>query len=139
MRFKQKRKILKQLGNWDIQMKEEVNKWMEQANEELDTADINFKAKKYFSSAFWCQQSVEKAFKALLIKRTNKFPKIHDLTKLARLTNAPKNILMLCSKINPAYTASRYPDSPKKYSKGECKKLIAYSKVILKWTKKNLS
>ena len=120
-------------------MKVEVNKWVEQAKEEFDTAKINFEAKKYFSSAFWCQQSIEKAFKALLIKRTNKFPKIHDLTKLAKLTNSPKNILRLCSKINPAYTASRYPDSPKKYSKEECKKLIAYSKVVLKWIEKNLS
>ncbi|MBI3035898.1 HEPN domain-containing protein [Candidatus Woesearchaeota archaeon] len=120
-------------------MKQEVKRWMKQANEELDTAKINFEAKKYFSAAFWCQQSVEKAFKALLIYKTNKFPKIHDLTKLAKLNEAPLNILELCAKINPAYTVSRYPDSPKKYTRKECKQIISYCQEVLKWIKKNLN
>ena len=120
-------------------MKIEVKRWLKQAEEEFDTAKINFKAKKHFSAAFWCQQSAEKAFKALLINNTNKFPKIHDLTKLAKLNEAPLDIAELCAKINPAYTASRYPDSPKKYTREECRQIIKYCQKILKWIKKNLS
>ena len=119
-------------------MKEEVKRWMEQSEEEFDTAKLNFEVKKYFSAAFWCQQSCEKAFKALLIHKTDKFPKIHDLTSLARLTNAPSKITELCAKLNPAYTVSRYPDSPKKYTKEECEKIIEYCQEVLQWIKKNL-
>ena len=119
-------------------MKEEVKKWMEQAKEDHDTAKFNFEGKKYKSAAFWCQQSIEKALKALLIKKTNSFPKIHDLTRLAKLNKAPITIIELCAKINPAYIASRYPDSPNKYTKVECKKIMSYSEEVLQWIKKNL-
>ncbi len=116
----------------------DVSRWVEQSDEEADTAKINYKAGKYFSAAFWCQQSVEKAFKALLIKKTGKFPKIHDLTRLARLVHAPLWIVELCSKINPAYTNTRYPDLPKKISKEECRAIMKYSGEVLQWLKANL-
>jgi len=118
---------------------EEVKKWFMQAKEEFDTAQINFEAKKYFSAAFWCQQAAEKAMKALLIKKTDTFPKIHDLMKLARLNNAPFEIIEACAKLNPAYIISRYPDSPKKYTKEECKQIIEYCLKVLKWIEKNLN
>ena len=120
-------------------MRKDVQKWLDQSNDDFDGAKFNFNGKKYYIAAFLCQQAVEKAFKALLINKTNKFPKIHDLTNLARASNASQNIIELCAKINPAYTATRYPDAPKKYTKKECKQVIKYCKEILIWTKKNLN
>lgn len=98
-------------------MRQEAKNWWMQAKVDFNSAKYNFKGKKYYLGAFMSQQSVEKALKALLIQETKDFPKIHDLTKLARMTNAPLDIVELCAKINPAYTASRYPDTAKKYSK----------------------
>ena len=118
---------------------EDVKRWMEQAREDYDTAKFNFEGEKYKSAAFWCQQSIEKILKALLIKKTNSFPKIHDLTRPAKLNNAPVKIIELCAKINPAYIASRYPDSPKKYTKAECKQIIKYCEEVLIWAEKNLN
>ena len=129
---------LKTVLLYKLIMKEEVKRWIKQSKEEFDTAKINFEARKYFSAAFWCQQSIEKGLKALLIIKTADFPKIHDLTRLAKLNNAPIRILELCSKINPAYTASRYPDSPKEYSKKECEEIIDISQEVLQWIKKSL-
>ena len=120
-------------------MKEEIKKWMEQAMEDYSTAKFNFDGEKYKSAAFWCQQSIEKTLKALLIKKTNNFPKIHDLTRLAKLNEAPIKIIELCAKINPAYIASRYPDSPKKYTEEECEQIIKYCAEVLAWTEKNLN
>ncbi len=76
-------------------MKEDAERWLRQAKEDLRAAQYNFYGKKYKVAAFLCQQSAEKALKALLIKKTNEFPKIHDLMKLARLLNCPDNILEL--------------------------------------------
>jgi len=120
-------------------MKEEVERWIEQSEEDLDTAIVDFDNGKYKASAFWCQQSVEKGFKAILIQKTNKFPRIHDLVKLADLNNAPLRIKEACAKIDPAYMSSRYPDLAKKYTKEECEEVIEHCKEALKWIKKNLS
>ena len=119
-------------------MREEVKRWFLLAKEELETARFNFGGGKYNSSAFWCQQAVEKSMKSLLIKNTNDFPKIHDLTKLAKLNNAPIDIIELCAKINPAYVASRYPDAPKRYTREECELIIKHSEEVIGWIRKNL-
>ena len=119
-------------------MKPETKRWLKQAEEERKTAVINFNAKKHFSAAFWCQQSIEKGLKALLIEKTGNFPKIHDLLRLAQLNNAPQNIQALSTLVNPAYTASRYPDTPKSYHQKECQELLNACKEVLQWTKKNL-
>ena len=119
-------------------MRKEVQNWLDQAGDDFDGAEFNFHGRKYSIAAFLCQQAVEKALKALLIEQTASFPRIHDLTKLARLVEAPTDILTRCSRINPAYTASRYPDSPKQYSKQDCETLLADSKVVMKWIRENL-
>lgn len=117
---------------------EEVRQWLAKAEDEYDTALVNFKAKKYFSSAFWCQQAAEKGLKALLISATRRFPKIHDLVQLAKSGGAPPNILELCSKLNPAYTAARYPDFSKVFSSEESEVLLNASREVLRWIKKKL-
>ena len=119
-------------------MRKEVQNWLDQATDDFDGAEFNFHGGKYSIAAFLWQQAVEKALKALLIEKTARFPRIHDLTKLARLLEAPKDIVTRCSRINPAYTASRYPDIPKQYSEEDCEKLLADSKVVLKWIKERL-
>jgi len=49
-------------------MKEETKRWIEQSEEDLDTAIVDFDNDKYKASAFWCQQAAEKGFKAILIQ-----------------------------------------------------------------------
>lgn len=122
-----------------IEMKEETRKWLQQARRDLTTAKNSLKSKDYYAVAFWCQQSAEKAFKALLIEKTEKFPKIHDLSQLARLNATPNEILDLCAKLNPAYIVARYPDSPKKYTKQECEEVVNAANKVLLWIKKNIN
>lgn len=120
-------------------MKRESESWWKHAQRDLEKAKVLYNSKHFDGAAFFCQQAGEKALKALLIKITASFPKIHDLTKLARLAEAPSSVVTLCSSVNPAYTASRYPDFPIEYTAEECEQLIADSKVILKWIEERLS
>ncbi|HLD42408.1 MAG TPA: HEPN domain-containing protein [Candidatus Nanoarchaeia archaeon] len=120
-------------------MKEEIKRWIDRAEADIRTANNSFKSGDYYASAFWCQQVAEKAFKALLIKRTKEFPKIHDLTRLAKLSNAPARIIEVCAKLNPSYTASRYPDSPESYTQKEAEQMIDYCQEVLKWIQENLN
>ncbi len=113
-------------------------KWIDKAEKDLETAKYNLKGDILDASVFFAQQSVEKAFKSLLLKKTNKFPKIHDLTKLGKLVNAPNKIIVLCSKINPGYIVVRYPDLGEDYSKEEVEEIIKFSEEVLKWIKEKL-
>ena len=120
-------------------MTEEIQNWLSQANEDLDGAQFNFTGGRYSIAAFMCQQAAEKALKAVLIKLTGNFPRIHDLTKLAKDAAAPAAVLECCAKITPAYTAARYPDIPTKYSREDCEKLLGDAEEVLKWARTNLS
>src|SRR3989338_2094766 len=91
-------------------MKKEVHLWLLQAKDDFVKAEDNFKDNHLDGAAFFCQQSIEKALKALLIQTSGKFPKIHDIVALARMTNAPPEVVNNCKKINPYYTETRYPD-----------------------------
>ncbi len=120
-------------------MKEETKQWLEQAERDLKTAKHSLNSKDYYAASFWCQQSIEKALKSICIEKTGSFPKIHDLISLAKLNNAPEEILSLCSKLNPAYTATRYPDIPGGYTKKEAQEVIKYCIEVLKWIKQSLN
>ncbi len=120
-------------------MREEVERWLEKANEDLETARYNLKGKRWDAAIFYSQQATEKALKALQIEKLNKFEKIHDLIKLAESVNADKRILDLCDQINPVYFVSRYPDIiGNRYTREEVKEILKASKKVLEWVKEEI-
>ena len=76
-------------------MKEEVKRWIEKARRDLDIANYLLDGKKYEECSLFCQQSVEKALKAVLLSKTNKIIKIHDLNILALKVNLPEDLMKL--------------------------------------------
>lgn len=97
--------------------------WLKFAERDLRSARKNYEIWEYHVSVFLAQQAVEKALKALHIKKTGDFPKIHDLTRLARMIDAPNEIVRLCAEITPAYTATRHPDVAGDFSREEVDEL----------------
>ena len=120
-------------------MKEEVKKWFQYAKEDYDTAKFNFEGKKYRAAAFLCQQSAEKALKAILLKKTGKIRKIHDLVELGKDISIPVNLLNDLKELTLAYIYSRYPDLKKEINlKEKVSYFLKVSKKTLQWVKKNL-
>ncbi|MFH0711916.1 MAG: HEPN domain-containing protein [archaeon] len=117
---------------------ESFRKWIEKSDSDMKIAKYNLDGSMLDAAVFFAQQSAEKAFKAILIKKSSQFPKIHDLIELAKLAGAPSEIIKLCSLINPVYTAIRYPDNGGVYSAEECNKIVEFAEEVLKWVKKNL-
>ncbi len=120
-------------------MKEEVKEWINQSIDELETAKISFESKKYKASAFWCQQSVEKAFKAVMLEKSGKIIKTHDLVFLGKEINLPAELLKKAKELTQAYIYARYPsisepENIRKIVSG----FLEYTKEILEWTKKKL-
>jgi len=57
-------------------MDKAVKEWSDHGLKDFDTAQKLRELDKFNDSAFYCQQASEKALKALLIFRTDSFPKI---------------------------------------------------------------
>lgn len=120
-------------------MKEEIKRWWNYAVSDMKTAEYLFEGKKYKDASFYCQQAVEKALKALLLKGNRKIIKVHDLVKLARELNLSEEILEDCERLSIVYVDSRYPDiGTKQYAKSETSIDIKIAERILKWIKKEL-
>jgi HEPN domain-containing protein len=122
----------------------EADNWLRQAEDDLEKSKDNFEDSHFDGAAFFAQQTAEKALKALLIKKTRAFPKIHDVVALSRMADAPDNIIESCKVIAPYYTETRYPDLSEKipaeaFSKEEVNEVIQLAGEVLKWAKKSLT
>lgn len=124
-------------------MKEEVKRWLKLAKDDLKSAQVNLKNKQYYVCAFLCQQSVEKALKSLLIKKTGKLIKIHDLLILGNKVDLPEHLLEKCDKLNGVYLDARYGDlggnlPSKKFKKKNSSEFLNTAKEVLKWSERNI-
>ena len=121
-------------------MKEESGQWLIQARKDLDTANYLFDGKKYEASALYCQQAVEKVLKTVLIKRSGKFPKIHDLVALGKEVKINHLFLDNFKELTMAYNYSRYPDVPQQsLLKEKTSRFLKVTKEVLVWTEKEIS
>jgi len=118
---------------------EEFEKWFEKAKDDLKKAQDNFNIGNFDLSSFLCQQSVEKGLKAVLIKRTGQFPKIHDLVRLSRLVEIDKRFLGGTKELTLAYIYTRYPISDKVLDlKDKSFEFLKLNREIIKWVEGNL-
>ena len=92
---------------------EEIKEWFESGMKDFKAAENSLQTKDYGWACFQAQQAVEKGLKALYVKKYEELLKAHDLVLLARKVDAPEKIVILCSKINPCYVDTRYPDLSK--------------------------
>jgi len=120
----------------------EYKKWFEQAEEDLDSAEKNIGIGKFYVSAFMSQQSVEKALKALIMKKDDSLFKVHDLFILGKKAGVSDNLLDKCEKLSKVYIESRYGivgDIPsKKFEKSDADKFLEIAKEVLEWVKKKI-
>ncbi len=123
-------------------MRKDVENWRKQAQRDLRVAHKLFKVKEYYAVAFFCQQAVEKALKAVYILKHNRLIKVHDLVRLARELQAPEEVILSCAAITPVYVEVRYPESDElpahKVDSSKAKDLLRLSKEVLRWVQQNL-
>lgn len=128
-------------------MKPIVQKWIDIAEYDFETAGAMYESSRYLYVAFMCQQAVEKIIKALIVQVEDEYPpRIHKLETLAlraqigdQLTETQKDLL---NELSFFYLNNRYPDF-----KTELNKLINREKSLemlektgefIKWVKQKL-
>lgn len=125
-------------------MRPEVQRWFLQSKEEFQTAKVSFDGQKWFAAAFWCQQAVEKALKALyIVKRKESSGTTHSLTFLGREVGVPQEFNYLLRDLTKEYYLSRYPDATedvpyKFYNSEEVKKYLIGTEKVIKWVESQL-
>lgn len=101
-----------------IYVRREAELWLKSAEEDCFDAEVFYRNGRYFRTAFFAQQAVEKALKAMFIVMAREDPpKIHTVTELYRLLvekstfRLPEEIERLLYFLNKFYTVSQYPDA----------------------------
>lgn len=118
-------------------MRREIEVWIEQAADDLDGAKYDFDGGKYYQAAFWCQQAVEKALKALfLLEKKGMVPQSHSLIYLASNTSCPEKYFSFLKELTPKFIDTRYPDAavdlPRNiYDKENTEKIVSKSAEVI--------
>jgi HEPN domain-containing protein len=125
-------------------VRQEADRWWRQALEDLDTAEKNFDLRKFYVTAFYCQQAVEKAMKALFLEKKREIPpKTHNLLELAEGVSAPESLASGLRRLNVAYSTSRYPDAANglprdAFDPSIARELIDCAQRTIEWVKREL-
>ncbi|BDC17856.1 HEPN domain-containing protein [Acidianus sp. HS-5] len=111
----------------------------------MDTARVLLLNGKYYASAFYSQQAVEKALNVYLGKDPGK---THSLTDLAELiekegVSIPIKVKEDLMVLSPHFIISRYPDAAngipfKQYNRTIAEDLYNRAKEVVEWVEGNL-
>jgi len=115
-----------------------ASEWILKGQNDLETAEILLREKGPTDTlCFHCQQAVEKFLKAYIVFSGDRFEKIHDLWKLAKLAGKTNKKILEFEKelknLNAYYIESRYPSDAASYTRTECKKALRDANEITQY------
>jgi len=94
-------------------MSETEQGWIDQARYDLETARAMLASGRYLYVLFCCQQSVEKALKAVIVRKTGELPpRLHNLLRLAEAAGikSDRGQIRSLGELSAYYIQSRYPE-----------------------------
>jgi len=122
--------------------KEYVMEWLRRAKSNLERAKLGKASDDilYEDLCFDCQQSAEKAIKALLISMDKKFPPTHSLARLLELVSdagvkIPENIKEAVDLTEYAVT-TRYPGGREPVTQEEYEAALKIAEEVFIWVTK---
>ena len=92
-------------------MRPEAEPWWRQSRTDMAVARELIRPDRYFASAWFGHQAIEKGLKALFIERHGRqAARSHDLSLLARVVTVPSTQMVHTETVDPAFGLARYPD-----------------------------
>ena len=128
-------------------MRTEVRVWWEQAKADICTAEVNLKEQRYYAAVFFCQQAVEKALKAYVLRKTRnpRSPEIfsHSLIYLAKTCRLPEQFHSFLRDLTSEYVNTCYPSAAEEppevlYDKAIASRTLVSEKKVIEWINKHL-
>jgi len=107
--------------------------WLDTAQNDQNNALASYANKHYDWAFFQWHLAIEKLFKGIIAKSSHDIPHIHDLVKLASITNLsiPSDILNNLEEINTYNINARYDDYKRTFYHK-----VTKPKYYLEWHKK---
>jgi HEPN domain-containing protein len=125
---------------------EEGLRWLDQAEADLKTARDCLKDKNYYASAFFSQQSAEKALKSFLYSKGYRALITHSVTELleeaSKIEKVFGELINYGKELDRHYIGARYPNfyprgpAYKYYSEEIAEKCLNYAELILREVKR---
>jgi len=128
-------------------MRTEIRVWWDQATAGLQSAEVNLRADRYYASAFFAQQAVEKVLKALVLRRKGnpQAPEMfsHSLIYLARTCRLPHKFHSFLRDLTSEYVNTRYPSAVEEppevlYDRTIASRTLVSAKEVFEWVEKHL-
>lgn len=118
-------------------------RWLKMGKEDLDSANVNFENGKYYVCSYLCHQCIEKALKALSIKKNAEFTRTHDLFYLAKNVDLPKELIKFCEYLSLIFIETKYGTdiggTPSEiFGKVDSEKHLKYAMEVLGWIEENI-
>ncbi|MHC1593216.1 MAG: HEPN domain-containing protein [Methermicoccaceae archaeon] len=126
-------------------MRQEAEMWWKQALKDLEAAEKNMDIGIFYLVAFLCQQSVEKALKALYIEKLRRSPEMtHSLVYLGKSVGLDEKFLSNLRKMAPDFIISRYPDVSQEppyelYDREMVEERLKHARELIEWVGNALS
>ena len=116
--------------------------WFSQSDYDFETAEAMFQTGRYVYCVFMCHLTIEKALKALVVKRLSKVPsKVHNLLYIVDelKLEMPENYVKFVFRLNDVSIPTRYPQELRKlisvYNKANTKLILDTTKELQQWIK----
>ncbi len=94
-------------------MSETEQGWVDQATYDLETARAMLTSGRFLYVLFCCQQALEKALKAVIVRKTGALPpRVHNLLRLAEVADLEQDQAQIrfLGELSAYYIQSRYPE-----------------------------
>lgn len=121
-------------------MKPITEKWLKRVEYDIETARAMLRSNRYQYVIFCCQQSVEKALKALIAEQSEEMPpRIHNLRRLAQSLNLELNESqdILFGFLSQFYIDARYDtfvnELASTVSSEKAKQILKQTEDVLEW------
>lgn len=128
-------------------MRGEIRAWWEQAQADLRTAEVTANGDRYYASVFFCQQAVEKALKALFLRK-RRDPQAqemfsHSLIFVGKACGLPDRFHSFLRDLTSEYVNTRYPSAAEEppealYDPTIAARTVSMTKEVLEWIGKHL-
>lgn len=126
-------------------MRLEVMEWFNQAEYDMETAQIMFDSRRYIYTVFMVHLAIEKSLKALIVERTGQTPpRIHNLVTLLKESNAhlPDTQMKFLVRLSLAGVTTRYPEDLNKaleeYTEQVAKEYVVNAREVVKCLKQQV-
>ncbi|MBI2257554.1 MAG: HEPN domain-containing protein [Flavobacteriia bacterium] len=125
-----------------IDVKKQIDYWMNGADEDLVTAALLIKEKRILHGLFFCHLVIEKAIKAHVVKNSGEVaPRSHNLIYLSEKTDLSfeNDCEMFLGILMKYQLQGRYPDyNPVLPDISKINEYFEKTKIILEWLKEKL-